>query len=175
MSSFISSSKIKRVFIALGVLSSLTMTPAYSSDSSSLSGVPVGIDDYRYAQPQTSNSATKYFPNGQPIRANAWIQPIAKGGCGNFATSVVMDVSPSSITNNTSFYQWGVKSIKIGPVNIESSRKGPDSLSWTNYNGAKGSYLSGSVCGGWGTLYTGVDVSGGATYNGTWRGVATRI
>lgn len=163
---------------AIAALGMSFMAPASAVEGADSTSVDASLTQ-SVSQPshevQSSNSGTTWFPNGQPITANAWIQTIAKGGCGNFATSIVMNVSPNSITNHTSFYQWGVQSISLGPLNIESSRTGPRSLSWTNYNGARGSYLSGTVCGGWGTLYTGVDVQGSAFYNGTTKHVSTRI
>lgn len=114
---------------------------------------------------QTSNSGTTRFDNGQPITANAWIQTISKGGCGSFSTSAVMNVSPVWIRNTTSFYQIGLGSVSIKGVSIESSRAGGNTLVWTNNNGAKGSYLSGTASGGWGALYVGMDVSASALYN----------
>lgn len=86
-----------------------------------------------------------------------------------------MNASPNWIRNNTSFYQIGIGSISIKNLSIESSRSGPNSLVWTNNNGARGSYLSGSVCGGWGAIYVGMDVSGTAFYNGTTRVASTKI
>lgn len=178
MSLITSSPPRLRMLAAAAALSMSFMAPASAAES--IDSAPANIaltqsTPQRGHEIQSSNSGTAWFPNGQPITANAWIQTIAKGGCGNFSTSVIMNVSPSSITNNTSFYQWGVQSISLGPLNIESSRTGPRSLKWTNNNGARGSYLSGTVCGGWGTLYTGVKVEGSAFYNGTTRHVATRI
>lgn len=86
-----------------------------------------------------------------------------------------MNVSPQWIKNTTSFYQIGVGSLSIGSLNLESSRAGGNTLTWTNNNGAKGSYLHGSVCGGWGALYVGMDVSASAFYNGSSRVASTRI
>lgn len=106
----------------------------------------------------TSSSGKAYFPNGQPITANMWIQGFSWTGCGWFASSAVMNVSPNYITNRTSFYQIGLGSVSVKGVSITSSQSGPASLVWTNSNGARGSYLSGSVCGSWGAVYVGADV-----------------
>lgn len=124
----------------------------------------------------TSNSGTAYFDNGQPITANMWIQSVAKGGCGSFASSAVMNVSPNWIRNTTSFYQYGVGSISIKGVNISGSgTSNPATIQWTNSNGARGSYLSGTVCMGWGSFYLGADVAATAYYYGNLRTASAHV
>lgn len=86
-----------------------------------------------------------------------------------------MNASPVWIKNTTSFYQIGLGSVSIRGVNIESSRSGNNTLVWTNDNGARGSYLSGTVCGGWGAIYVGMDVTASAFYYGNNRIASTHI
>lgn len=86
-----------------------------------------------------------------------------------------MAVSPKYITNRTDFYQIGLGSLSIKGVSIGSSRKDSNTLIWTNSNGARGSYLSGSVCGGWGAVYVGVDVQASAFYYGNLRVASAHI
>ncbi|WP_159698196.1 hypothetical protein [Arthrobacter sp. 18067] len=119
-----------------------------------------------------SSSGTAYFDNGQPITANMWIQSLTAGTCGSFSSSAVMNVSPNYITNNTKFYQIGVGGISVSGVSASQVGGDPANLTWTNSNGARGSYMSGNVCGGWGMLYLGADVSASAFYYGNYR-VAT--
>lgn len=123
----------------------------------------------------TTDIGYAYFDNGQRITANAWIQSFTWTSCGNFQTSAVMAVSPNYITNQTSFYQIGLGSIGVKGVNIDSSRQNSSTLRWTNSNGAKGSYLSGSVCGGWGAIYVGEDVAAQAFYYGNLRTASAHI
>ena len=117
----------------------------------------------------TQDSSTVTFDNGETLTSNAWIQPWTWGVCGRFQTSATMTASPQWIRNTTSFYQIGLGSISIKGVNIEDSRQDSATLSWTNDNGAKGSYLSGTVCGGWGMVYLGMDATATAFYNGNLR------
>lgn len=123
----------------------------------------------------TSDSGTARFDNGQVITANMWIQSFTWTSCGNFQSSAVMNVSPSYITNQTSFYQVGLGSVSIKGVSIESSRQDSNTIQWTNRNGAKGSYLSGSVCGGWAAVYVGADVAASAYYYGNYRVASAHV
>jgi len=127
------------------------------------------------ASSASNNVGYAYFDNGQRITANAWIQGFTWTACGNWQTSAVMAVSPNWIRNTTSFYQIGLGSLAIKGVSIESSRAGNNTLVWTNSNGSKGSYLSGSVCGGWGAVYVGEDVSAQAFYYGNLRTASAHI
>lgn len=122
-----------------------------------------------------SSTGYAYFDNGQKITANAWIQSFAWTTCGNFQTSAVMAATPHYITNQTSFYQIGLGSLSIKGVSIGSSRENSHTLRWTNSNGARGSYLSGSVCGGWGAVYVGEDVQASAFYYGNYRTAQAHI
>lgn len=176
--SLITSSKPPRLRVLAAVtvlgLSILAPASALENDGATSVSPSQGITSPGH-QIQTSNSGKAWFDNGQPITANAWIQTIAKGGCGSFSTSAVMNVSPVWIKNTTSFYQIGLGSVTIKGVSLESSRAGGNTLVWTNNNGARGSYLSGTVCGGWGALYVGMDVAASAYYNGNFRIASTRI
>ncbi len=118
----------------------------------------------------TSDSGTTSFDNGNTITANAWIQSFSWTGCGDFSSSAVMNVpATSDITNQTSFYDIGLGSVSIKGVSIESSRESSNSLRWTNSAGVTGSYLSGTVCGGWASIYVGMDVSASSLHYGNFR------
>ena len=122
----------------------------------------------------TSGSDSNRYPNGAKITGNAWISTVAKGGCGKFQTSTVISKKPKWIDNETAFYQIGLGSISIKGATAGSTR-GNKSLYWKNTNGAKGAYLSGSVCGGWGAIYVGLDLHGGALQYGTYRNIHVRL
>lgn len=124
----------------------------------------------------SSASGTATFDNGQPLTANMWIQSVSEGGCGSFSSSAVMNVSPVWIRNTTAFYQYGVGSISIKGVNLTGSgTSNPATLQWTNSNGASGSYLSGTVCMGWGSFYLGADVAATGFYYGNLRTASARV
>ena len=123
----------------------------------------------------TEDSNSAYFDNGQPITANIWIQPVAEGGCGSFQSSAVMNVSPTWIRNTTDFYQYGVGSISVKGVSLNAGTNDPSLLQWTNSNGAMGSYLSGTVCMGWASVYLGVDVSATGFYYGNLRTASAHV
>ena len=122
----------------------------------------------------TSDSGTARFDNGKVITANIWIQSFSWTGCGSFQSSAVMTVSPVWIRNITSFYQIGFGSVSVKGVSLDSDRQS-NSVTWTNSNGAKGSYISGSVCGGWGAVYVGADTSATAFYYGNVRTASARV
>ncbi len=124
----------------------------------------------------TSDTDTESFDNGNTITANAWIQSFTWTGCGDFSSSAVMNTpNTSSITNATSFYDIGLGSVSIKAVSIESSRESASSLRWTNSAGVTGSYLSGSVCGGWGSVYVGMDVAASSLHYGNYRVASAHI
>lgn len=123
----------------------------------------------------TSGSGTAYFDNGQPLTANMWIQSVAKGGCGSFQSSAVMNVSPNWIRNTTDFYQYGVGSISIKGVNLNAGTNDPSIIQWTNSNGARGSYLSGTACMGWASVYMGADVTATGFYYGNLRSAGAHV
>lgn len=123
----------------------------------------------------TSDTTTSYFDNGQPITANIWIQPVAEGGCGSFQSSAVMNASPNWIRNTTDFYQYGVGSVSVKGVSLNAGTSDPSVLEWTNSNGAMGSYLSGTVCMGWASVYLGADVSATGFYYGNLRTTAAHV
>ena len=123
----------------------------------------------------TSDSDTVSYPNGIKLTANAWIQSFTWTSCGSFTSSAVIGAKPNYITNQTSFYDIGLGSVSLKGLSIESSRSGSSSLVWTNSNGSKGSYLSGTVCGGWGSVYVGMDVNAKAFYYGNLRIASAHI
>ncbi|GAB3190190.1 hypothetical protein [Nesterenkonia suensis] len=122
----------------------------------------------------TSDSGNAYFDNGERLTANMWIQPVAEGGCGSFQSSAVATTTTNWIRNNTDFYQYGIGSVTVKGVSIDNSRSGDSSLVWTNTN-ASGSYLSGTVCGGWGSVYVGADVTATAYHYGNVRVASARV
>jgi hypothetical protein len=63
----------------------------------------------------------------------------------------------------------GLGGLSVKGLNIGSSRQDSNTIKRTISTGAKGSYLSGSVCGGWGAVYVGSDVAGGAFSYGNYR------
>ena len=128
------------------------------------------------ASAHTAKPGVSYFDNrGHKVQAKAWIQNFSWSGCGNFQTTVEANVATTRVKNRTVFYEIGVGSISIKGLNIGSSRKGERILEWTNTNGAKGSYLSGNVCMGWGASYLGLDVYGTAVWKGVVRTPHARI
>lgn len=121
-----------------------------------------------------SDSGTARFDNGKTITANMWIQSFSWTGCGNFQSSAVMNATPKWIKNYTKFYQIGFGSLSVKGVSVDSDRSS-SSVTWTNSNGARGSYISGSVCGGWGAIYVGADVQASAFYYGNYRTAAAHV
>ncbi|WP_033799896.1 hypothetical protein [Tropheryma whipplei] len=79
---------------------------------------------------------------------------------------------PESIKSVTSFYTLGIGGL-FGGLTVNGKHK--TRLEWTNSNKQDGSYLSGNVCGGFGSFYVGVDVAGTAVYDGNVRFVNTKI
>jgi hypothetical protein len=122
-----------------------------------------------------SDDGKATFDNGQKITANMWIQNFTWTGCGKFQSSAVMAKKPKYITDRTDFYQIGLGGLSVKGLNISSSRQDSNTLKWTNTNGAKGAYLSGSVCGGWGAVYVGADVAASAFYYGNYRVASARV
>ena len=104
-----------------------------------------------------------------------WIQPVSEGGCGSFQSSAVMNASPNWIRNTTDFYQYGVGSITVKGVSLNAGTNDSSILQWTNSNGARGSYLSGTVCMGWSSVYLGADVSATAFYYGNLRTAGAHV
>lgn len=122
----------------------------------------------------TSDSGTATFDNGQKITANIWIQSFSWTSCGDFKSSAVMHVSPKWIKNYTKFYQIGFGGVDVKGASVDSDHSS-SSVTWTNNNGAKGSYISGEICGGWGAIYVGADVQASAYYDGNYRTAAAHV
>jgi hypothetical protein len=127
------------------------------------------------AAPASANSAysTKHYFSGSTYTwAYAYIDDKSNSaGCGNYNSWVKLanGTKPTqSIKNTTTFRSYGLGSITAGGVS--SGFLGGDvNLTWTNTNGATGSYLSGSVCGNFAVVYIGMSTTGVTVYNGTTR------
>ena len=121
-----------------------------------------------------SDSNSTRFDNGKTLTANIWIQSFTWTSCGSFQSSAVMDASPNWIRNHTAFYQIGFGSISLKGVTLDSDRSS-SSVTWTNSNGSRGSYISGKVCGGWGAVYVGADTTAQAFYYGNLRSTTAHV
>jgi hypothetical protein len=110
-----------------------------------------------FAQPAQANSksASWYYPGGDRLEANVWIQTFSDwSGCGNWQTSAKLwgNNPPNArwIKNTASFHAngWGASLHGVGV-----SGSGADaSASWTNYNNWIAD-LAGNICGNWLTWY----------------------
>lgn len=121
-----------------------------------------------------SDSESTRFDNGQTLTANIWIQSFTWTSCGSFQSSAVMTASPNWIKNHTAFYQIGLGSVSIKGASLDSDRSS-SSVTWTNSNGSRGSYISGKVCGGWGAFYVGADTTAQAYYYGNLRSTTAHV
>ncbi len=118
--------------------------------------------------PLVSGSASSPFSNGAKLTANVWIATWASGGCADFSTSAVISggwnpvAGHDWVKNKTTFDPWG-----IAPSVTAFGQSGdPVSGSWTNGNGARGSYLSGRLCTNWRTVGVVGSTTASAFYNG---------
>jgi hypothetical protein len=132
------------------------------------------------AAPAAANSAysTKVYYSGSTyIWSYAYIDSVSDShGCGAYN-------SWTKIVNTTKNVTWirddaHFKSYGFGSLTISSSVSGTitgseATLHWTNSNGAKGSYISGTVCGDFLIIYIGFETTGAAFYDGTVRTSAT--
>ena len=115
-----------------------------------------------------SKSATAKWSNGTKITTNEYVQSIASvNGCGSYSSSAVIGATPNWVKDVTSFHANGVGAhVGIG----SASGAGADSsISWTNSNGSRGAYLSGTVCVNWLTWYLSMSTTGSAFYYGSVR------
>lgn len=119
-----------------------------------------------------SSSRTVYFNSTSTLTGNVWIQSIADGGCGNYATSVVSNRVLRTVTNKTTAdpWAWGASAWGLSV----SGPSGSTQTTWTNYN-RSGSYLSGNVCMSWNGVYLSMKVDGVGNYNGAVRTVAAQV
>lgn len=115
-----------------------------------------------------SQSAHTSFPNGVTLTANAYVQSMANSDqCGRYSSSALITTSPNWIKNTTAFHANGIGASVSG---ASASGSGSDfSASWQNSNGARGSYLSGTVCVNWLTWYLSMSTTGSAFYYGNVR------
>jgi hypothetical protein len=115
-----------------------------------------------------SSTAVTTYPNGVRLTANVWGDNFADWyGCANFTSSAVITARPSWIKDVLNFHANGIGA-SISGVSIGGS--GADaSLSWTNSNGALGSYLSGRVCHNWLTWSLSATSTASALQYGTVR------
>lgn len=119
------------------------------------------------ASAHTGAERPAYFPNGVRIDASEWITSFTWSGCGSFTSSATIGATPQWIQDVVAFHANGIGASVYG---LSMSGSGSDaSLSWRNSNGARGAYLSGSVCMNWLTWYLSMTSSGTALYDGTTR------
>lgn len=101
-----------------------------------------------------SGSSRYYYPGGDYVQANVWIQTFSWTGCGNWQTSAYLygynPPNASWIRNVAAFHAdgWGASVSGVGLTGGGNSA----SESWTNYNNWQ-SDLAGNVCGNWLTWY----------------------
>lgn len=115
-----------------------------------------------------SGSSWTGFSNGARLQSEVWIATWASGGCADFATSAVIQNGHGPVAghdwvkNSTKFDPWGV-----APSVTAFGRSGdPVTGTWTNGNGARGSYLSGNMCTNWRTVGVTGSTTATAFYNG---------
>lgn len=113
-------------------------------------------------------TASAYWSNGVKITTNEYVASLANAnGCGPYSSSAVIGATPNWVKDFTSFHANGIGA-SVSGVSISGS--GADgSISWTNSNGARGSYLSGTVCINWLTWYLSMSTTGSAFYYGSVR------
>lgn len=107
-------------------------------------------------------------------------------GCGkwNSWTKLVKTTKKvKKVQTRANFKSWGFGSMTIGVSGGSSGGSGSAgatvantaaSKQWTNTNGAKGAYITGTVCVDWSILYVGFQTEGNGFYNGTPRTSQTR-
>lgn len=115
-----------------------------------------------------SKSAATTWSNKVKLTTNEYVQTMAsRNGCGSYSSSAVIGATPNWIKVATSFHANGVgASVGVGSVSGSGANA---SLSWTNSNGARGAYLSGTVCINWLTWYLSMSTTGSAFYYGSVR------
>jgi hypothetical protein len=138
-----------------------------------IAAVALTIGSIAPANANSQYSSKVYYSGSTYLWSYAYIDDKANSnGCGSFN-------SWSKITNTTkqvtwirdvaNFRSYGLGSISVGST-VSGTISGSDvSISWTNSNGATGSYLSGTVCASWLIVYVGMQSVGTGFYNGTTR------
>jgi len=120
-------------------------------------------------------SSKVYYPNSAYLWSYAYISDSANSqGCGNFNTWAKITKTPSWIKLTDLFTRTGFGSITVGGVTGTTSG-GDVTLTWTNSNGALGSYLSGNVCIPWSVIYLHLQAVGTSLQYGTVRTAQTRV
>ncbi len=120
-----------------------------------------------------SASASTSFSNGATLTANVWMQTWASGNCGEFQTSAVINGGHNPVAGN----DWVRNKTTFDPFGISPSvtafgQSGdPVSFQWTNTNGSRGSYLSGTACTNWRTIGVVGSTTATAFYNGQTKAV----
>jgi hypothetical protein len=101
-----------------------------------------------------SDSSKYYYPGGDYVQANVWIQSFSWSGCGDWQTSAYLHgynpPTASWIKNIASFHADGVGASVHG-VGLTGGGTSA-SQSSTNYNNWEAD-LAGNVCGNWLTWY----------------------
>jgi hypothetical protein len=107
-------------------------------------------------------------------------------GCGkwNSWTKLVNTTKKvKSVQTIARFKAWGFGLMTVGVSGGTSGGSGSagttvssDTITrqWTNTNGAKGAYITGTVCVDWAIIYVGFQSEGNGFYNGTPRNTQTR-
>ncbi|MFG2109425.1 hypothetical protein [Micromonospora chersina] len=129
----------------------------------------LAVEDPGADGPQkASGSNWSGFSNGARLYAEIWIATWASGGCADWTSSAFISGGTNPVANRdwikntTKFDPWG-----ISPSVTAFGQSGdPIQGSWTNNNGSRGSYMSGSLCTNWRTVgVTGYETAT-AYYNG---------
>lgn len=125
-----------------------------------------------------SGSASSTFSNGAKLISSIWVETFAdSGGCADFSSSAVVSGRHAPVAghdwvkNSTTFDPWG-----IAPSVTAFGRSGnPVTGTWTNSNGSRGSFLSGTLCTSFWTLGVEAYITGTAFYNGQTKIVTASI
>jgi hypothetical protein len=123
-----------------------------------------------------ANSATAHatWSNGVKITANEYVASLADiNGCGAYSSSAVIGATPSWVKDTVAFHANGVGASVDGGSLSGSGADGSES--WTNSNGSRGSYLSGTVCINWLTWYLSMNTTASAFYYGSVRTATAAI
>jgi hypothetical protein len=131
---------------------------------------------FAIAAPVHANSAYSnkvYYTSSVYQWSYAYISSFADSrGCGSFNSWTRLMYTTqwvSWIRDVANFKSYGLGSISVGSSTGATFSGSDVSVSWTNSNGATGSYISGTVCASWFIVYVGMQSVGSAFYNGTNR------
>jgi len=123
----------------------------------------------------TKSSPIVLFSNLAGVQSGATVSNYTGSGyCMGYSSWVrVYWGTPSWVKNVTTITAHGLGAT-IGGANV-SGQNNALQYSWTNNNGATGSYLSGSACANWWTLFITTSVSGSAFVAGSPQTVAVSL